>query len=225
MNDLPLIVLTALVNFLITGLVGGVIVDRFKKDMDDKYNRQMEEFKTNLQNLSFEYQTKFVRNHQREVEALENLCRKYNNFVVATKSDLHKLSSIYSPYRISETSKTLLLDSFSFEPSTKELQDFVKSFDNDRLVLSNDVIAEISRIYNYSLHLITTVGVALIVDSGDGSFASVNQMIKDFELSISLIDLDKPNVLQLFYETEKGTNKQLLKLESLYKSIAGISIK
>ena len=53
MNEFGLIVFTALVNFLITGLVGGVIVDRYKKDIDDKYNKQMAEFNANLQRLSF----------------------------------------------------------------------------------------------------------------------------------------------------------------------------
>jgi len=67
MDTTETIILTTIINIIITGLVGGIIIYRIQKKID-----------ATIQKSLFEHQTKFVRNHQKRVEALEAL---YNEIV------------------------------------------------------------------------------------------------------------------------------------------------
>jgi len=64
-----IIILTSIVNVIISGLVGGVVIYVIQKKID-----------ATIQKSLFEHQTKFARSHEKTVETLEILHQKYSLF-------------------------------------------------------------------------------------------------------------------------------------------------
>jgi len=142
MDTVAVIVISALVNLLVTGLVGGIIIYRFQKEMDATYTKQMEEFKSSLQNISFEQQVKFEKLYPKRVGTLEVLCKKYDIFSDAL-TGLIMLKGTMSAKEQGEIQD--------------KLNDFWKDYENNRLFLPLEMLNEITPIYFDSLNLINAI--------------------------------------------------------------------
>jgi hypothetical protein len=77
MDTLAIIIVTAFLNIMISSIVTNLIFYRKQKDIELSFAKKLDEFKANLQKSLLEHQTKFVRNHQKRIEALESLHSKY----------------------------------------------------------------------------------------------------------------------------------------------------
>jgi len=73
MDTLSIIILTAVINAFVTAAIGGIVLYRIQKKIDNSY---------------FEHQTKFVRNHQKQVETLETLYQKFLIFADRFGNDI-----------------------------------------------------------------------------------------------------------------------------------------
>src|SRR6266540_2226555 len=80
MNPTEIILLTALVNIIITGLISGVAVYRIQRKIDSSFASKLEKFRAGLQYSNFEQQTKFAATYPKRVEALQALYEKYRTF-------------------------------------------------------------------------------------------------------------------------------------------------
>ena len=80
MDATEVILLTALVNIIITGLISGVVIYRIQRKIDSSFAEKIEKMRSNLQLSNFEQQTKFARNHEKAVEVLETLLQKFIDF-------------------------------------------------------------------------------------------------------------------------------------------------
>jgi len=69
MDTISLIIVTAFLNAIITGIIANLIFYRYQKKIEDTFARSM-----------LEYQTKFVRNHEKTVETLDTVYKKFAEF-------------------------------------------------------------------------------------------------------------------------------------------------
>lgn len=69
MNDIALIIVMAFINIVVTRIISNLIFLRYQKMVEDSFAKSY-----------LEYQTKFVRNHEKQVGALELLCKNYGEF-------------------------------------------------------------------------------------------------------------------------------------------------
>lgn len=168
MDTVSVIVISALVNLLMTGLVGGVIIYRFQKDIDTSYNKQMEEFKINLQKISFEQQTKFVRNHEKMVETLETTYQRFSDYrLEINRLLLNKLTSLASGEELNLDNE--LRDSFT---KADKLYEY---FVHNSIHLLQDVSVEIMGILTKTKLLYSVINMGLmLIDHSKNSLIEFN---------------------------------------------------
>lgn len=66
MNELAILIITAFVNAAVTGVISNLVFLRYKTEIENSFAQSL-----------FEYQTKFVRNHEKMVVALDTIYKKY----------------------------------------------------------------------------------------------------------------------------------------------------
>lgn len=133
MDATEAIILTSIVNIIITGLVGGIVIYTIQKKID-----------ATIQKSLFEHQTKFVQLHAKRIETLETLYQKFRIFTFA----LEKLISTTNWARI----KRQEINQETYKENEKNVQralyDFWNYFNANRLYLSSELIHEIWIIYH-----------------------------------------------------------------------------
>ena len=80
MDTIATIVVTAFINIIITGIVSNLIFLRYQKKIENTFAKSM-----------LEYQTKFVRNHEKMVETLETIYQEYSEFRLETTNFLYDM--------------------------------------------------------------------------------------------------------------------------------------
>lgn len=95
--DTKLLIQTAVVDFLVTGILIGVLIYYIQHEIKKPFDEHMEEFKANLQRLNFEQQTKFVRNHEKMVETLETIYKSFSDFSTSTSKLLIESLDLLNP--------------------------------------------------------------------------------------------------------------------------------
>ena len=123
MNPTEIILLTALVNVIITGLISGIAVYRIQRKIDDKFQRS-----------AFEYQTKFTINHAKTVETLQTLYKRLSDYDESF-ADLISRSSLYCNSKSKEN-----ITKADCKKAWEKLVDFRTYFWNNRLFLWNDTL-------------------------------------------------------------------------------------
>lgn len=132
METTEIILLTALVNIIVTGLIGGVVVYRIQKKIDDGFQRS-----------AFEHQTKFAINHAKTVETLQTLYKKLSDY----NEDFRYLIDRSSRYYNSKSDETIT--KADCEKVFEKLVDFRTYYWNNRLFLPDDIAEKILLIYNW----------------------------------------------------------------------------
>ena len=189
--------LTAVVNALVTAAIGGIVLYRIQKKIDNSY---------------FEQQTKFKRLHEKRVEALETF---YHKFVVFSDN----LSEI-----IENTRNGVQTDGKNFKEIQKQLtekhEDLLHYFENNRLFLPDTINDEIWKIIINS-GLLSPIVAGIFFDRDIRRAVPdwwTEMIIELFHLEVSGLDLRNPDVF--LKEIEKIIKKQSRTLENLYKSVA-----
>ena len=92
MDPTQTIILTSIVNIIITGLVGGIVIYTVQKKID-----------ATIQKFLFEHQTRFSRDYTRKVEVLGTLYQKYLVFADTIHQMIHE--SAKSPKELGTESR------------------------------------------------------------------------------------------------------------------------
>lgn len=226
MNTLETILLTSLINVLITGFVGGFVIYRIQKKID-----------ATIQKSLFEYQTRFSAVHSKRIETLEILYQKFIRY----KSDFDDMlkNSMRIDY-IDKYGKIRLRKYSSNEGFVKQISsvvskriaqiennflDFKKYFEKNRIFLSPDACFEIDYILS-RYHKIDWALQIYLNDIPDSGLDFARRYILElFEIDLT-IDLERPEYLtlmiKLIYRLSEELELQEKKLEELYKSVAEV---
>lgn len=139
MDPITAIIVTVLANAVVTG----VIVYFIQKRVESTFAKKLEEFKAKLQYSSFEEQTKFVQLHTQRVETLQTLYKKFVLFTV-TLGDWVRLMAVDGRDKLKiEDGEYEKLS----EAASELLEDFMRFFQANRLILTTKLIVEITDIY------------------------------------------------------------------------------
>jgi hypothetical protein len=199
-ENIALIIITAFVNLA----VSSILFYRYQKKIEDTFARSF-----------LEYQTKYVRNHEKAVETLEALYRQYLVF--------HGLyfDAVYAI----EKSLVTTFDELSVTVSSA-LTDFSAIFDNNRIYLSPNEIKIIEGVYLNS-HALN--GILFVLSSSkefhsDGIMKELNSWIPLLPAKISKLTNSKESFGKFISGLQEICGDQLNKLENLYKNTADVKI-
>jgi hypothetical protein len=215
MDNMQSLILISIVNIIITGLIGGIVIYRIQRKIDSSFSRQMEEFKASLQLSNYERQTKFAQLHAKRVEVLESLYQKFSG---SMQTLLDWIMEIYRDY-VNELEPGP--DSYKkyHTDITEGLRDFYEYYSVNRLFLTDNLLKEISEIYEVARTARNTAwDFSLSQKQQPVAFQdSRSGRILGKVIDITDIDLDKPEtVIKLQFIPDILTNR----LEKLYKSVA-----
>lgn len=189
-NNIALIIVTAFINLA----VSNYIFFRYQKKIEDSFAKSM-----------LEYQTKFVRNHEKRTEALEILYSKYKAFI----DYLFKILDIP--------------EGVTIQPPSSQTDDLNKYYSTCRLYFSDDEIIELDNIITTSINL--TIFMLVRFEPESYSRAKItwaNKIIKTCGLNLTTLDIDNLNTKLLKDELGQAIRQQEKRIEKLYSSIANI---
>jgi len=124
MDTLSIIILTAVINAIVTGTIGGIILYRIQKRIDNSY---------------FEYQTKFSLNHPKTVETLKTLYQKFIASNKATEEAIWKSRKL-------GTIKDAGNWSTEYDSFLDTRKDFENYFDDNRIFLTAKLVETVSHL-------------------------------------------------------------------------------
>src|SRR6266545_2089759 len=168
MDTTQTVILISIVNIIITGLVGGIVIYRIQKKID-----------ATIQKSLFEHQTKFARSYPKSLEVLE----QYNQKVLTCSRLSFKVG-----YRALELSlghevgdDVVERDRDALEKSVNECREY---FENNRIHLSDLVNRELEDIGNrvFNLGLVSSGSVL----ATKGSLATQTEHVR---MSLRLLNL------------------------------------
>lgn len=218
MDTIAVIIITAFINIIITGIVSNLMFFRYQKKIESSF----------AQSLS-EHQTKFERQHQKAAETLECLykeiiviCDKYEQVVYGVAAFYRENLEYLKTMNL----RLLGLDMRDIEYLKSKSNDFYNYFDSNRLFLSPSSISTIKFIHLrvQTLIITTPLLVDLLFDFDDSSpefMSRLKETIKILDFTTYTIN-DVWDYLWVFSDCAEETKRQAEKLESLYKSIADI---
>lgn len=208
MDTMETIILTSIVNIIITGLVGGIVIYRIQKKID-----------ATIQKSLFEHQIKFTQIHAKRVETLEGV---YQRFLVFADT-IHE--SIRETREKDFTEKDALTRSHYVVSKQEDLHEKINDFWHysavNRLYLTESIIDEITKILHEAVSLQTLV--AMFTGTPDNRSRPLPMWWVDGLIEWRNLEIDKNDVVTpelLLSQLSKELDKQTRTLERLYKSVA-----
>jgi len=212
MDTISIIILTAVINAFVTGAIGGIIIYRIQKKIDNTY---------------FQQQTKFVRNHEKTAEALDNIYKKYTDFEGSFSKVIFHKSIEYSKHLRDSTHNIILTDDEE-NLYKNDLDKFVEHFYKNRNYLSQEAIKNLEDIHRDSQNLAFVIKTIILHFFPTGkldeeSVKAFNFLISTlkkevWKLNIKEIDLENPQIAPVIESIYKEIKHCREKLEALYKS-------
>lgn len=189
-TSIALIIITAFINLA----VSNIVFYRYQKKIEDSFAKSM-----------LEYQTKFVRNHEKRTEALEILYSKYKAFTD------YFFDMLNAP------------EGVTIEPPSSQTDDLKKYYSNCRLYFSEDEKTELDDIITTSINLLIFMLVRFEPSSySPGKISWANDITKTYGLDVTILDLENPDVNLLKDELDRAIRQQEKRFEKLYSSVASI---
>lgn len=201
-TTLSIIVLTAVINALVTGVIAGIIIYRIQKKIDHSH---------------FQQQTKFVKSYEKMTETLEAIYKKFTEFKLGLVRYLFDVISACE-----SSNELMIINTEEKYRHADKLDDFNDYFIQNRLYLSSDISQKLQEIVYIELMLLGLIDHAANIHNDENSHGSifvVNNIIDFFNLSIEKIDFDKANGIFLLNQIIEETNRQGRVLEDIYKSL------
>ena len=211
MDTTQAIILIFIVNTIITGLVGGIVIYTIQKKID-----------ATIQKSLFEHQTKFARIHQKRVETLETVYRKFLNFAEGFTGSV--LKALNYGIASNEVTKINMDDFEDFDDHREEIEDCWTYFMNNRLFLSANASKELRNILRGAQSMPIIIDYMLFnkFEKSPHLAHLVNSMVKVSQGGLSELDLHEPNFALMLHEMVQKVNSDTLTLEILYRSVADI---
>jgi hypothetical protein len=204
MNTVTVIIITALINVVVTSVIGGIIVYLIQKKIDASI---------------FRNQTKFMRSHEKMVETLENLYKYYVEFRDVCIRLMEK-----KYYDVDE--KTLTDKDDLVQDKLKTISNYHRK--NDIYLNSHDAKI-VARIIFKSLIILTLIeGIANDYSSAPDIFIETfnrfiaNSISPENGFDLSNINTTKASAEQYLSELTNEIDKILNSLGELYKSASNV---
>lgn len=156
MNDIALIIVTAFLNILITGVVSNLIFYRYQKKIEDSFSKSL-----------YAYQTKFSRSYPKFLDVLEGFIYKYDRFSFSYRGLVTSIRHITIMDRFIENSgivrvsdarseiKESNLKRKQIDEALKESQSYFREV---RIYLPDDSVMLIDEVLEKSQYLIYALG-------------------------------------------------------------------
>lgn len=203
--DTQSVILLSVINLIISGLISGVVIYILQKRIDSTFQKSLIDYKIRSPKL-----------HEKRVETLETVYKKYRSFNNNVLQELGRIALIsLGVGNALQNVENLEITLF------KEINEFQNYLNEVRLFLPHDVIEKITNISRDSNNLLVILYVAL------GLYAASPPQ-KDFEPLYSLIlagsfktnaiTKTKLDLKLLVDDAKEEFGFQLLKIENLYKA-------
>src|SRR6266508_2411330 len=216
MNPTQTIIVTVLAN----AIVIGIIVYLIQKRIESSFAKKLEEFKASLQKSSVEHQIKFSTTYPKTLEILETYRKKlvhYSNVLEKSHSTVNE-----------ELSKSEMLSDENCQRMIDEIYGALTEFyiysQENRLYLPDELVLELIDI-SYKVESMNSVSVQLLYlprEPTEKYFDEVKRLSKLIHFPIALYYNQPEDEWAdiLIGHTQEEVEKQIEKLEKLYKSVA-----
>ncbi len=201
-TTISIIILTAVINALVTGIIAGIAIYRIQKKIDHSY---------------FQQQTRFVKSFEKMSETLETIYKKFTEFKLGLVRYLFDVVSACE-----STDEPMVINTEEKYKHAGKLDDFNDYFMQNRLYLPSDISEKLQKIVYVELMLLGLIEHAANIHNDENLRSSafvVNNVIELLNLSIEKISPDKTNGIFLLNQIIKETNLQGEVLEDIYKSL------
>jgi hypothetical protein len=190
MDVIATVIATAFFNIIITSIVSTFIFYRYQKKIENSFAKSF-----------LQYQTKFVRNHQKRVEALEALYNAYNALM-----DFY-IQPLYNREKVVGSPKS-------------QLEDFRMCYANNSLYFSQDEIWTLESVYHTVTDLSPLAYKVDKIESHDkGMIDWINSEIRIADSDISPIRIEDPNKELFVDQLIDAFKNQAKKLKKLYMTV------
>jgi len=212
MDTTEIILLTALVNIIITGLISGIAVYRIQRKIDDGFQRS-----------AFEHQTKFAINHAKTVETLQTLYKKLSDYYESFDYLIHRSADYCNSISKENLTKA------DCEKAWGKLVDFRTYYWNNRLFLSDEIADKLLQIYNWIRFVHEEVDENLTaerwarIESGRDVFEFIKHDLSHYERFTNRYpsgDWDSLAYSDILSLLRNYVFEQVRAVENIYKSVA-----
>lgn len=199
-NNIALIIVTAFINLAVSNF----IFYRYQKKIEDSFARSM-----------LEYQTKFIRNHEKMVETLEVIYQKFSELRLETNRYI--MNKILSSENDVDSVRGDLDDAF------KKADDLFDYFVSNKIHLSSESLLEIGEVIITSKMLYSILSMGFIVlDSPNKEMKyliyAMKAAIKTWDIKINGVDEDNFNVKSVLVEIIEVLNNYSNIIEKHYRA-------
>lgn len=189
MDTISLIIITAFATTIINGIVSNFIFLRYQKKIEESFVKS-----------KLEFETKFIRNHEKLVQTLETIYQKYSEFrLEATRCLLDIISSLrgdeifHKEVNLSDIRKRL---TEAFEISDKLFDYHIQH----SLYLPTDISSEVGQILSRTklIAALIEMGIRQIENPDFIEFESLELMMGIWQIEPNF-DINKPS-MEAFFE-------------------------
>lgn len=209
MDTAQAIILMTIVNTIITGLVGGIVIYTVQRKID-----------ATIQKSLFEHQTKFTRNYNKKVEVLENLYKRVSAFNDSFRNLIFQSFDFDNELRINTN---VLIKCEYLIPLIDEASEYYREnlFDLPEGIV--DFVGEIT----IAMRAIPAVLEMFDFVDAEGSkkrAQSINiylNQLRSMDVSFRPLDLENPDYITLLDDMQHLISRNTRLLENLYRLETG----
>jgi hypothetical protein len=221
---LTTLIYPALVQIVVTFIVGGLVIYFIQKKIDKANAQQLEKFKADLQLANFEQQAKFTSSHAKTVETLQTLYKKLALYVAGC----HELIQRTSAYLYAGGEKNV--STSEYEKLSVYLTEFWAYFIENRIFLPDDTDQKVQAIYTW-IKFVHEEAYQNLPDGkiGEYSFPSLKYSLKDYEQRFihkyseeDWKEIEDYEDFKLFGLMQLILHQRLEEMEDIYRSVAGL---
>jgi hypothetical protein len=216
-----IIILTSIIDAIISGLVGGIVIYVIQKRIENSFAQKLEQFKAQLQYSNFELQTRFTETFGKRVKALEILYQKLLDFQSIYFDTYMSIQfPEFPPKKVMATREGDKNDKFFLANC---LDGLWTCYDENRLFLTSEALQETSDIFVKVVWLTELMSQSIwLINSPSLGASKINEAIKISELNIPEINIEEPNRDKFLDELIHAMIVQVERMEKLYKSVADV---
>jgi len=230
--DIATIVLEVVLTVVLTAICTGIIVFRYQKGVEQQLFLIRKEIDERFDKAMLEYQTKFVRNHEKTAETIETLYRMYSDFRLGMTATLYKINAILSDIPIlTNTVDDIPFSDDEVDSYVEKTKKFGEYYFNNRLYLPSDemknVIQNIVHFQGDIFIVIKFISIIhknmpklpLIVEKINSLVESIN---KTTNIHLDFVEPTMDSVLRFITVVVRNLNEQYLLLEKIHNSISRV---
>lgn len=211
MDTIATIIVTAFINVIITGVVSNFIFLRYQKKIESTFAKSM-----------FEYQTKYVRNHEKMVETLETVYQRYSELRIELNNLMYDK---ITPIKLGEDVTVADL-----REAFKKSDEIFRYFEKNNIYLPQSTIVELRDVLSKTNMIYTVISLGVLILNPPKEVEYLSFSTIDFFLmldmwNIKLEGVDEDNFdVERFFDGVIGVMKDYSKIiEKQYRIASNLS--